>query len=536
MVRVSPINLAYNPKTLWFDPGDIDVRKNDPVIVDTARGREFGRAVDDIIEVSEQAIEDLKTPLKSVLRIATPEDIERAAELEAQGREALPIFKALAAESNEDMHPVSVEFLFDGDKAIFYFEAEERIDFRDLVRKLAAHFRVRIDMRQIGVRDEARIIGGLGHCGQELCCKRLGGEFCPVSIRMAKEQDLSLNPQKISGLCGRLMCCLRYEYDAYRDFKSRAPKLNATIETPAGDAKVIELDVPREVIKLQVEEEKPVKVPLSEFDTPPEGTKPHRVGQEAWDEATQEIPSGYQGESLSFLASKFTGSDKLAEAGSLRSINNGKTLEGGPSTEKAAKTPGRKLRSRRVAGSATEQKASEGRQQAASPKPRRRRSTSINTDAVDETVQESASRRPVQRRENNRRQGGSRQDSPRARRQSQSSSQSQSQSQGHYQGQGHSQSQGLNQGQGQSHGQGQVQGKPATKTSAPRPRPEANNAGTGESLRPGHRSSGLRSTLNREASESSPKQEQTHRRPRRRSHKAQAGESGSSPTNPSNSR
>ena len=140
----------------------------------------------------------------------------------------------MASEANGDMHPVSVEYLFEGDKAIFYFEAEERVDFRELVRKLAAHFRVRIDMRQIGVRDEARMVGGLGHCGQELCCKRLGGEFCPVSIRMAKEQDLSLNPQKISGVCGRLMCCLRYEFDAYKDFKSRAPKQNATVETPDG--------------------------------------------------------------------------------------------------------------------------------------------------------------------------------------------------------------------------------------------------------------------------------------------------------------
>ena len=158
----------------------------------------------------------------------------------------------MAAEGNGDMHPVSVEYQFEGDKAIFYFEAEERVDFRELVRKLAAHFRVRIDMRQIGVRDEARMVGGLGHCGQELCCKRLGGEFCPVSIRMAKEQDLSLNPQKISGVCGRLMCCLRYEFDAYKDFKSRAPKQNATVETPDGPAKVVDLDVPREIVSLKI--------------------------------------------------------------------------------------------------------------------------------------------------------------------------------------------------------------------------------------------------------------------------------------------
>ena len=291
MVRIAPINLYYNPKTLWFDAGDLDVRAGDGVIVSTARGTEFGRAAHDVFEADEAQIKKLKSPLKPVKRIATDEDEARAAELEAKSREALPVFKEMAAEGNGDMHPVSVEYLFEGDKAIFYFEAEERVDFRELVRKLAAHFRVRIDMRQIGVRDEARMVGGLGHCGQELCCKRLGGEFCPVSIRMAKEQDLSLNPQKISGVCGRLMCCLRYEFDAYKDFKSRAPKQNSQVETPAGMAKVVDLDVPREIVSLKVEGEKPVRVPLADFEPPDEGSnRPNRVGQDAWDEATTGRP------------------------------------------------------------------------------------------------------------------------------------------------------------------------------------------------------------------------------------------------------
>ena len=223
MVRVAPIKLFYNPRTLWFDPGDLDIRKGNAVVVTTARGTEFGEATGDVFEAGEKAdVKKLKTALKPVRRLATDEDVEAAYEMERRSAEALPVFKEMAAEANADMHPVSVEYLLDGDKAVFYFEAEERVDFRDLVRKLAAHFHVRIDMRQIGVRDEARMVGGLGHCGQELCCKRLGGEFCPVSIRMAKEQDLSLNPQKISGVCGRLMCCLRYEFDAYKDFKGRA--------------------------------------------------------------------------------------------------------------------------------------------------------------------------------------------------------------------------------------------------------------------------------------------------------------------------
>ena len=289
MVRVAPINLTFNPRTLWFDPGDLDIEKDMPVVVRTARGTEFGIAASEVIEVSEEQVRALKSALRPVERIATEEDIEQAAEMERASAEALPVFKEMAREYHEDMHPVSVEFLLDGDKAVFYFEAEERIDFRELVRKLAARFHVRIDMRQIGVRDEARMVGGIGHCGQELCCKRLGGEFCPVSIRMAKEQGLSLNPQKISGLCGRLMCCLRYEFDAYKDFKGRAPKLNATVQTPAGPAKVVDHDVPREIVSLKVEGEKPVKVPLSDFDPAPEGAaRPNAVGEEAWEEATSD--------------------------------------------------------------------------------------------------------------------------------------------------------------------------------------------------------------------------------------------------------
>ncbi|WP_270299689.1 PSP1 domain-containing protein, partial [Eggerthella sinensis] len=324
MVRIAPINLYYNPKTLWFDAGDLDVRAGDGVIVSTARGTEFGRAAKDVFEADEAQVKKLKTPLKPVMRIASEEDVARADELEAKSREALPVFKEMAAEASGDMHPVSVEYLFEGDKAIFYFEAEERVDFRELVRKLAAHFHVRIDMRQIGVRDEARMVGGLGHCGQELCCKRLGGEFCPVSIRMAKEQDLSLNPQKISGVCGRLMCCLRYEFDAYKDFKSRAPKQNATVETPDGPAKVIDLDVPREIVSLKIMGEKPVKVPLADFEPPEEGSnRPNRVGEDAWIDATTQDPIGIANESALFSTVQLTGQDKLADPGSVRRTGRG---------------------------------------------------------------------------------------------------------------------------------------------------------------------------------------------------------------------
>ena len=349
MVRIAPVRLAYNPKTLWFDAGELELNKNDAVVVSTARGLEFGSLAEDVFEVDEEQVKKLKSPLKPVKRLADDEDAQRAEEMRRRSEEALPIFKELAAEASEDMHPVSVEFLLDGDKAVFYFEAEERVDFRDLVRKLASRFHVRIDMRQIGVRDEARMVGGLGHCGQELCCKRLGGEFCPVSIRMAKEQDLSLNPQKISGVCGRLMCCLRYEFDAYKDFKSRAPKQNASVETPVGTAKVVDLDVPREVISLKVDGEKPVKVPLADFEPPEEGmTRPNRVGKEAWEDATTQAVLGIAGEST-FLTSQFTGQDKLADPSSVRRTGtngksgqkprNGASKSGGSSASKSAPVP-----------------------------------------------------------------------------------------------------------------------------------------------------------------------------------------------------
>ncbi|RFT91157.1 PSP1 domain-containing protein, partial [Adlercreutzia equolifaciens] len=350
MVRVAPINLTFNPRTLWFDPGDLDIEKDMPVVVRTARGTEFGIAASEVIEVSEEQVRALKSALRPVERIATEEDIEQAAEMERASAEALPVFKEMAREYHEDMHPVSVEFLLDGDKAVFYFEAEERIDFRELVRKLAARFHVRIDMRQIGVRDEARMVGGIGHCGQELCCKRLGGEFCPVSIRMAKEQGLSLNPQKISGLCGRLMCCLRYEFDAYKDFKGRAPKLNATVQTPAGPAKVVDHDVPREIVSLKVEGEKPVKVPLSDFDPAPEGaTRPNAVGEEAWEEATSDRGL-IGGEALIFSTSQFTGADKLAEGAKVRHTGGSRKGSGEAGRSRRSGSEGRGRGSSRSAG------------------------------------------------------------------------------------------------------------------------------------------------------------------------------------------
>ena len=211
MPTVVGVKLRFSPKTLHFDPAGHELEQGDHVVVETERGKEFGEVVDAAREIPKA---ELVSALKPVVRVADDSDLKHVSELERQEDEAVPVFRELINKHELDMKPVGIEHLFDGGKIVFYFSAEERVDFRDLVRDLATRFKARIDMRQVGVRDEARMVGGVGHCGQVLCCERLPGDFQPVSIRMAKEQDLPLNPLKISGLCGRLMCCLRYEFDA----------------------------------------------------------------------------------------------------------------------------------------------------------------------------------------------------------------------------------------------------------------------------------------------------------------------------------
>lgn len=311
MVRIAPVNLPYNPKTLWFDAGELELHAGCDVVVQTARGTEFGHMPEPAFEATSDQVKKLKTPLKPVLRVADDEDRAKQAELEARAAEALPVFKELAAKASEEMRPVSVEYLFDGDKAVFYFESENRVDFRELVRTLSSRLHVRVDMRQIGVRDEARMVGGLGHCGQELCCKRLGGEFSPVSIRMAKEQNLSLNPQKISGCCGRLMCCLRYEYETYKEVNSRAPKHGAKIEVPGGVARVTEINVPLERVTLQLEDGKSIKVPLAEMEYNGEGKRPTGISEEVFEKYASPDPLDVFS-TTSFEMASFSGNEKLA--------------------------------------------------------------------------------------------------------------------------------------------------------------------------------------------------------------------------------
>ncbi len=391
MVRVAPVNLTYNPHVLWFDPGDIEVHKGDAVIVETSRGIEFGRAASEVIDVSKNAVKKTKSKLRPVRRIASDEDIARAEELDKRSREALDWFKEQAARVCPDMRPVAVEFLFDGDKGIFYFESENRVDFRDLVRRLACSFHVRIDMRQIGVRDEARMAGGFGHCGQELCCVRLGGNFNPVSIRMAKTQDLSLNQQKISGLCGRLLCCLRYENDTYKDVKSRAPKVGSTVQTPQGPAKVVDLDAPREIVSVRFENEKSVRVPLGSFDPPEKDERPHVIGETAWEEAQALSNQRYDNEPATFLATQLEGSDKLAKAGSVRHVGKQERNDAplGTTPGKSSRKRGKKSRRKNAKGSQEQRDSQQNgssknsSKKSSRNKARRRRSTKISSGTAE---------------------------------------------------------------------------------------------------------------------------------------------------------
>lgn len=269
MPTAIPVKFRYASCDLLFDPRQSEAIEGDHVVCETERGLEIGLTTADAQDYSDADLHEIigDAPLRAVIRVATEEDLVRADELAEDAERALPIFRRLAKEDGLDMKPVGVEYTFDGTKAVCYFSADERVDFRQLVRDLSHELHCRIDMRQIGVREEAALVGGYGHCGQELCCARFGHQFEPVSIRMAKEQDLLLNSAKISGACGRLMCCLRYEFEAYRDFKQRAPKRNAIIDTPLGKAKIVEYNTPKEELAMRLENGKTIHIKLADMTT-----------------------------------------------------------------------------------------------------------------------------------------------------------------------------------------------------------------------------------------------------------------------------
>ncbi len=236
-------------KIYYFDPHDLEIEKDQYVIVETARGIEYGKVVIGRKEVDDT---DVVLPLKKVIRVAGEEDAKIVEENRAAAKEAFGTCVMKIKEHNLGMKLIDVEYTFDRNKIIFYFTAEGRVDFRELVKDLASVFRTRIELRQIGVRDEAKILGGIGPCGRPLCCSTWLGDFEPVSIKMAKDQNLSLNPTKISGLCGRLMCCLKFEHDNYENVKTELPKVGSHVMTTMGPGKVVGLKVDEHMVQVQL--------------------------------------------------------------------------------------------------------------------------------------------------------------------------------------------------------------------------------------------------------------------------------------------
>ena len=251
MITVIGIRFRRAGKVYYFAPEDnVIYNQGQHAIVETARGIEYGEVV-----ISNKEVEDAEVvqPLKKVIRVATPEDDEKYKQNKIKEKEAFFICKEKIIKHKLDMKLIDVEYTFDNNKVLFYFTSYERVDFRELVKELASIFKTRIELRQIGVRDETKMCGGIGICGRTLCCNSFLGDFQPVSIKMAKEQNLSLNPIKISGICGRLMCCLKYEQECYVEIRGRLPVIGDIVITPDGKGEVLSVNVLREQIKVAVQ-------------------------------------------------------------------------------------------------------------------------------------------------------------------------------------------------------------------------------------------------------------------------------------------
>ena len=258
MVEIVVVKFKKSGKLYYFDPAGLKIPRGSYVVVETARGVELGVVTSSNKEIND---ENIVSPLKPVLRIATQKDLDTAKANEQKEKEAFKICLEKIAARKLDMKLVDVEYTFDQSKILFYFTSDGRVDFRELVKDLASVFRVRIELRQIGVRDEAKMLGGLGICGRKLCCSSHLGGFEPVSIKMAKEQNLSLNPTKISGTCSRLMCCLKYEQEAYEDLLKTTPSVGSYVKTPEGKGVVSDVNLLKGILKVAIgkDEDKVIK-------------------------------------------------------------------------------------------------------------------------------------------------------------------------------------------------------------------------------------------------------------------------------------
>jgi len=275
-------------KIYYFDPAGIDLKIYDYVVVQTVKGSELGQVIIAPKQVPES---DLTAELKPVIRKATPEDIKRAQDFAAREDSAMAECARMINRLNLPMKLVSAEYNLDGSRLTFYFTAEERVDFRELVRELTAFFKTRIELRQIGPRDQAKLVGGLGRCGRALCCTSFLSEFNPVSIKMAKEQDLPLDPMKISGVCGRLQCCLAYENQQYREIKALLPKKGQQVKTPSGEGTVNGINALKETVLITLESGAEIELPVSQVSViqPPPGTQPAE-NEPAIESGSEEVP------------------------------------------------------------------------------------------------------------------------------------------------------------------------------------------------------------------------------------------------------
>lgn len=257
MTEVISVRFKNKGKVYFFDPVGFTVPKGSNVIVETAKGLEYAECVAGNHEVDDSQV---RPPLRPVIRMATPEDTARSEDNHRKEKEAFEICREKIQKHELDMKLVDVEYNFEGNKILFFFTSEGRVDFRELVKDLASVFKTRIELRQIGVRDEARMLGGLGICGRPFCCAQFLDDFQPVSIKMAKTQGFSLNPTKISGACGRLMCCLKYEQDAYEELVKNVPKVDSFVETPNGVGSVIDVNLLKSTVRVRLEDSNDVSI------------------------------------------------------------------------------------------------------------------------------------------------------------------------------------------------------------------------------------------------------------------------------------
>lgn len=299
MTKIIGVRFREVGKIYYFSPGTLDIKVGDKVIVETSRGLEYGNVVLGVREVSDESI---SSPLKNVIRMASDEDSKNVSENREKEKEAFKICKEKILEHGLEMKLISVEYTFDNTKLLFYFTADGRIDFRDLVKDLAVIFKVRIELRQVGVRDETKLVGGIGSCGRPLCCHSYLSDFVPVSIKMAKDQNLSLNPQKISGVCGRLMCCLKNEADTYEELNRNLPAENDVVLIKGGKKGVVaSVSVLRQTVKVIVEKEHDEKEVL-EYHVSELKFRPRRLeqvyGDEHFDEEIEDILDNNEKEDL----------------------------------------------------------------------------------------------------------------------------------------------------------------------------------------------------------------------------------------------